>query len=209
MSLNQEARKLYVEASNYNANGQVIGPFLMSKIKIMICTIIILENGTGDGMLYLDGRDDLLAYADLEVDPTKTYSAERNDAIRGTLKIGDKEFDLFSDFLDLSKYGATKHVGPVLYVFDQNDHNETFNFFEVRAGDFTVDIKTHPRLMHRINTIKHASLGQLEDNLWCVSATNKFTDPGSYLLEIPADKKLSIAKKILDDVDAILYMYRS
>ena len=91
------------------------------KLKTMLNLITNLECRFGVSTTYLDGRDDMLAYPVAEVESTETLSLERDDAIRSTIRVGDKEIDLFSDFIDLSKYGATKYAGPVVYKFAEKN----------------------------------------------------------------------------------------
>lgn len=66
--------------------------------------------------IYIDGRDNILAYMSTEVGDANNLSSERVDTIRENLSYGNTVINFFSDFVDLSKYGAVKHVGPLHYV---------------------------------------------------------------------------------------------
>lgn len=100
-----------------NANNQGVDHFCLIKLRTMLNIITDLEHRFRVTTTFLDGRDDLLAYPVAEVESTETLSVERDDAIRSTIDVGDGEIVLFSDFIDLSKYGATKYAGPVVYMF--------------------------------------------------------------------------------------------
>lgn len=148
----KEAEKLYTEASTYNANNQGIDHFCLMKLKTMLNIITDLEHSFRITTTFLDGQDDLLAFPVAEVESTETLSVERDDAIRSTIKVGDKEIDLFSDFIDLSKYGATKYAGPVVYMFAEK--NEFVENMHISAENSDDEDNMHPDIGRVVINLK-------------------------------------------------------
>lgn len=230
-TLTQKASDLLNETRKYNAGDEKLDMFISLKMNVLFGIVKYLENYVSDTPLILDGRDDLLAYP-VDFVGEGELTVERSDAIRTSLRFDDEEKDLFSDFFDLSEYGATKHTGPVVYIFDENtkeiddetssvdgddprlnvyfeEDNKIFTLVTVRSANFLIDIdSTNVNLIERTrNFINYAHMDMEEGQLH-VFVTDDPTVSGSYILEIPVNKRLEIASKVLQVMENTISSYR-
>lgn len=230
-TLTQKAYTLLEEARKYNAGDEKLDLFTTLKMQVLFGIVKYLENVIVDAPLVLDGRDNLFAYP-VDFVGEGELSIERNDAIRSEVRFKDGEKDLFSDFFDISEYGATKHIGPVVYIFDKNtkeindetsfvdgddprinvyfeEDDKTFTLVAVRSANFLIDIdSTDVNLIERMRNIIPYAYADKQKKQYHVFVTDDPNVSGSYILEIPVDKRLEIASKVLQVMENTVSPYR-
>lgn len=230
-TLTQNASDLLEETRKYNAGDEKLDMFTSLKMNMLFNIVKYFENYVENAPVILDGRDDLLAYP-IDFVGDDELTVERSDAIRSSLQFGDEEKGLFSDFFDLSEYGAIKHAGPVVYIFDENtkeiddeassvdgddprtnvyfeEDNKIFTLVKARSANFIVDIDSaNVNLIERMrNFINYAHMDIDEGQLHAF-VTDDPTVTGSYILEIPTNKRLEIANKVLQVMENTISSYR-